>query len=85
MTTDGPPSGLRLPDDDESDRAMPSMGTFVIRTWNEPDKTPGFRARLTYSNSPGAEPKSIYAVDPDEVLNVVRQWLHTPAEAPREA
>jgi hypothetical protein len=24
-------------------------------------------------------------VDPDEVLNVVRQWLHTPAEAPREA
>jgi hypothetical protein len=73
MTKDDPPSGVS--GEDEHVPAMPSMGTLVIRTWNETDQTPGFRARLTYSKTPGGEPGTISAVDPDEVLSVVRQWL----------
>ncbi|WP_461190073.1 hypothetical protein [Arthrobacter sp. Z4-13] len=80
MTTDDLLSGL--PGGGESDRAMPSMGTLVIRTWNEPDQAQGFRARLTYSVSPTAEPEAVYTVDPDEVLRLVRQWLHSQSKAP---
>jgi hypothetical protein len=73
MTKDDPPSGISV--ENEQVPAMPSMGTLVIRTWNETDQTPGFRARLTYSKSPGDQPGTISTVDPDEVLSVVRQWL----------
>lgn len=48
MTTDDRPSGIS----DESDPAMPAMGTLVIRTWHEPDQTQGFRARIIYSQAP---------------------------------
>jgi len=61
------------------------MGTLVIRTWNEPDQTPGFRARLTYSHSPGVKPKTVYTADPEEVVSFVRQWLLPPAGAAGEA
>jgi hypothetical protein len=61
------------------------MGTLVIRTWNEPDQAQGFRARLTYSQSPTSEPKTAYAVDPDEVLRLVREWLLSQSEPPRVA
>ena len=71
MTNDDRPSGVS----DESDPAMPSMGTLVIRTWHEPDQTPGFRARITYSKAPDDEPSTVATADPDEVLSVVRQWL----------
>ncbi|MET3721457.1 MULTISPECIES: hypothetical protein [unclassified Arthrobacter] len=82
MTKDDPPSGIS--DDVPSDPTMLSMGTLVIRTWNEPDQTPGFRARLTYSQAPDAEPSSISTADPDEVLSVVRQWLSTRSAPPTE-
>ncbi len=80
MTTDGPSS--ETPDGDEPDREVPSMGTMVIRTWTEPEQTPGFRARLTYSQSPTSEPKTVYTVDPEEALGAVREWLLSQSEAP---
>ena len=73
MTNDDRPSGIS--DEDESDPAMPSLGTLVIRTWHEPGQTPGFRARVTYSQAQGDEPSTVATADPDEVLSVVRQWL----------
>lgn len=69
---------------DESDPAMRSMGTLVIRTWHEPDQTPGFRARVTYSQAPGDEPSTVSTADPDEVLSVVRQWLSAQPVPPSE-
>ena len=71
MTNDDRPSGIS----DESDPATPSMGTLVIRTWHEPDQTPGFRARIIYSQTPGDEPTTVSTAAKDEVLSVVRQWL----------
>ena len=71
MTNDDRPSGIS----DESDPAMPSMGTLVIRTWHEPDHTQGFRARIIYSQAPGDEPTTVSTADQEEVLSVVRQWL----------
>ena len=73
MTNDDRPSGSS--DEDASDPAMPSMGTLVVRTWHEPDQTPSFRARITFSHAPGDEPTAVSTADPDEVLSVVRQWL----------
>jgi hypothetical protein len=73
MTNDDRPSGDS--DEDEADPALPSMGTLVIRTWNESDQTPSFRARVTYSQAPGDEPGTVSTAEPDEVLDVVRQWL----------
>lgn len=73
MTNDDRPSGIS--DEDEPDPAMPSMGALVICTWHEPDQTPGFRARITYSQAPGDEPSTVATADPDKVLSVVRQWL----------
>ena len=83
MTKDDPPSGIT--GEDEQVPAMPSMGTLVIRTWNEADQTPGFRARLTYTQSQGDEPGTISTVDPDEVLSLVRQWLSARSPASGEA
>lgn len=80
MTTDGPASEFF--DGDELDPAMPSMGTLVIRTWNEPGRAPGFRARLTYSQFPTSQPKTVYKDDADEVLREVRQWLLSQTETP---
>ena len=71
MTNDDRLSGIS----DESDPAMPAMGTLVIRTWHEPDQTPGFRARIIYSQAPGDEPTTVSTADRNEVLSVVRQWL----------
>lgn len=71
MTNDGRLSGIS----DESDPAMPSMGTLVIRTWHEPDQTPGFRARIIYNQAPDDEPSTVTTADQDEALSVVRQWL----------
>lgn len=80
MTKDDRPSGIS--DENESDPMMPSMGTLVIRTWHEPDQTPGFRARISYSQAPGDEPSTVSTADPDEVLSVVRHWLSARSVAP---
>ncbi|RKR13711.1 hypothetical protein [Arthrobacter oryzae] len=71
MINDDRPSRIS----DESDPAMPGLGTLVIRTWHEPDQTPDFRARISYSQAPGDEPTTVSTANPDEVLSVVRQWL----------
>jgi hypothetical protein len=73
MTNNDRPPGIS--DEDESDAAMPCMSTLVIRTWHEPDQTPTFRSRVTYSETPSGEPSTISTADPDEVLSVVQQWL----------
>ena len=73
MTNDDRPSDYL--DEGESDPALPSMGTLVIRTWHEPDQTPSLRARITYSEDPSGEPRTVSTADPDKVLSVVRQWL----------
>lgn len=61
------------------------MGAMVIRTWHEPDQMPGFRARLTYSETPNDEPGIVLTADPDEVLRVVRQWLSARSGPSRES
>jgi hypothetical protein len=83
MAQDAPPPGST--GDDEPDQAAPPMGTMVIRTWTEPNQSPGFRARMTYSHSPTAEPKTVYTVDPDEVLDTVRRWLLPHTGTPHQA
>lgn len=83
MTNDDGPSGIS--DHDGTDSAMLSMGTLVIRTWYEPDQVPGFRARVTYGQTPGNEPNTVSTADPDEVLNVVRKWLFSQSRFPGEA
>jgi hypothetical protein len=83
MAQDAPPPGSS--GDDEPDQAAPPMGTMVIRTWTEPTQSPGFRARMTYSHSPTAEPKTMYTVDPDEVLDAVRRWLLPRTGTPHQA
>lgn len=82
MTNDDRPSGKY--DEDEADPPVPSMGTLVIRTWQESDQTPSFRARVTYSQTPGDEPGTVSTADPDEVLGVVRQWLSAQSVPPSE-
>lgn len=52
------------------------MGTLVIRTWDEPDQVPGFRARLIFGNAPEDVPHTVATADPEEVLRLVRQWLN---------
>jgi hypothetical protein len=49
--------------------------TMVIRTWFEPNGASSFRARITYGKATGAEPGRFATADPDQVLDVVRQWL----------
>lgn len=82
MTQDDPPSGASA--ESESGPAMPAMAALVIRTWNEPDQAPGFRARLTYSAAPDEDPRTISTADPDEVLRLVGQWLDARSALPRD-
>lgn len=49
--------------------------TMVIRTWFEPNGKTSFRARITYGKAMTGEPNRFATADPDEVLDVVRQWL----------
>lgn len=63
------------PDDHQTDPATPAFGTMIIRTWYEPGHPPGFRARITYGQTPGMEPSAAYTADPAEVLRVVQEWL----------
>lgn len=79
MTQDDPPSGAS--DESGSD---PAMAALVIRTWNEPDHAPGFRARLTYSQAPDEEPRTVSTADPAEVLRLVRQWLNARSAPARD-
>lgn len=51
------------------------MRTLVIRSWEEPDHDNGFRARLTYGDDQGDARQTFATADPEEALNLVRQWL----------
>jgi hypothetical protein len=51
------------------------MRTLVIRSWEQHDHDGGFRARLTYDADQGDSPKTFATADPEEALNLVRQWL----------
>lgn len=51
------------------------MSTLVIRTWEEPDQTPGFRARLTYGSDLDDSTKTMATADREEALSFVQQWL----------
>lgn len=82
MTSDDRPS--RISDQDGTGPAIPPTGTLVIRTWHEPDQVHGFRARLTYSQGPDGEPKTIATANPDEALSFVRQWLLAPSGSPED-
>jgi hypothetical protein len=55
--------------------AVPAGGILVIRTWFERNGEPGFRARITYGRAGAGESSTEATTDPDEVLEVVRQWL----------
>lgn len=73
MTSEDQPSGTADRGDKYS--SIPPMGTLVIRSWLEPTQVPGFRARITYSQTGDDEPNTVTTADPDEVLAVVRRWL----------
>ncbi|MCU1515973.1 MAG: hypothetical protein JWQ75_694 [Pseudarthrobacter sp.] len=73
MAADNPPPAIS--DDAESGPATPPIATLVIRAWQEPAQSSGFRARITHSQAPDDEPRTVATTDPDEVLGVVRQWL----------
>ena len=67
----------------EGDSDVPDGGTLVIRTWHEhPAQLSGFRVRITYGSASGTEHTTVYAADPDQVLNVVKQWLLAQTAAP---
>lgn len=51
------------------------MGAMIIRTWLESGHLEGFRARITYGETPGYTQSDVTTVDPNEVLEVVRHWL----------
>ncbi|MET3176759.1 UNVERIFIED_ORG: hypothetical protein ABIB52_004634 [Arthrobacter sp. UYCu721] len=82
MRNDDGPSRIS---DYGTDPATLSMGTLVIRTWYEPDQVQGFRARVLYGQGPGNEPNTVSTADPDEVLNVVREWLSSQPRSPGQA
>jgi hypothetical protein len=73
MTSNDDLSDNSDPDGTESE--VEPMGTFVVRTWFQPDQASGFRARLTYTQGLDYVPKTIATADRDKVLDIVRQWI----------
>jgi hypothetical protein len=56
---------------------IPAAGLMVIRTWHEAVHPQGFRARISYGQSPDTDPSTLATADPAEILRVVREWLAT--------
>jgi hypothetical protein len=63
------------PGADDAVEAARAGGILVIRTWFERNGEPGFRARITYGRAGAGESSTEATTDPEEVLEVVRQWL----------
>lgn len=82
MRSDDGRSGLS--DQDGAGPVIPPMGTLVIRTWDEPDEVPAFRARLTYSRGPNVEPNMVTTADAGEALSIMREWLLSQSGSRRE-
>jgi hypothetical protein len=62
----------------EFDEAAPTAnghGTMVIRAWREPGDERAVRVRMTFEMDSSGEPTTIVAVDPDQVVTTVRNWL----------
>ncbi|WP_394771407.1 hypothetical protein [Lacisediminihabitans sp.] len=57
-----------------------SWRTMIVRVWSEPNADHGFRARLTMEELPNIEPSVVFATEPEQVLDAVRDWLSHPAE-----
>jgi hypothetical protein len=57
------------------DPEVPAVETMIISRWHEPGHPQGFRARITYRQTPGSGPSTVASADPDEVLRMVQQWL----------
>lgn len=61
--------------DSADDPEVPAVETMIISRWHEPDHPQGFRARITYGQTPGRGPNTVASADPDEVLRMVQEWL----------
>lgn len=61
--------------DNADESGIPPIETMIIRRWQEPDHPQGFRARITYGQTPGIARSTVSTADPNEVLRVVQQWL----------
>jgi hypothetical protein len=55
----------------------PAAGLMAISTWHETVHPQGFRARISYGQSPDTGPSTLATADPAEILRVVREWLAT--------
>lgn len=53
----------------------PTTALMVIRTWHETGQPLGFRARVTFGQSPERSETTMSTTDPAEVLGVVKRWL----------
>lgn len=63
------------PDYEAEDLEFPEVETLVISRWHEPRHSQGFRARITYAQASGSDPRTVASADPDEVLRMVQEWL----------
>lgn len=61
--------------DQADDIEIPPVETMVIRRWQEAGHPRGFRARITYGQTPGIARGTVSTADPNEVLRVVQEWL----------
>lgn len=61
--------------DQRPEQEPPSAGFMVIRTWHEPGHPQGFRARITFGQTPSSTQRTVATADPAEVLSVVKRWL----------
>jgi hypothetical protein len=61
--------------DEDGDTEVPAVETMIISRWHEPGHPQGFRARLTYGQTPGSGPSTVASADPDDVLRMVQEWL----------
>ncbi|HEV7166581.1 MAG TPA: hypothetical protein VGN49_01275 [Micrococcaceae bacterium] len=50
-------------------------GTMVVRVWTEEGQAEGFRARLTFTATDDEQSSLVFAGNPEQVIEAVRQWL----------
>lgn len=61
--------------DKADDSEITPVETMIITRWQEPSHPRGFRARITYGQTPGIAQSTVSTADPYEVLRVVQEWL----------
>jgi hypothetical protein len=60
---------------DEKATATNGHGTMVIRVWREPVAERALRIRMTFEGDTPGEPTTVVAVDADQVVATVQNWL----------